>query len=953
MKNILDFAEILEAASDYKLLQARSSKAYVQLMVDICASLNACELGRLQNVDAGELQSQTGPLLHYRIKGVDETIPLDVSHLQQLYCHFRKPTILVLRRIQKFLSGEHRRFLASLEREQALERIIDLGEFDVNKKLESAHKEMKRYQAMAELVRGGGRKLDILMQAVHVPGRTRFQLLTIDRIMRDEFHLRHQEVLAWLHKARIGDGPQALHGLIQNGLSVLDNLAAKVWVQMEELSGIEMPRDSGKFDMRRNWYALGESLPRGEDFLKTFTDDETVVLKIKRLTYPMVRVDWDAGKLTVARDRIILDVNLLKIQASQLANLTFKMEEKIITATDPKGPVAVAIQVDFDNGMLSVKERDEALAWVRENKIKVQDLILETYDTLLEIQEKNPAVVLPGELQAVIERIKLGLEGDRQSSRKSILDQLEQLNILDLEELILGLEQRLGVPDHQLLNDLNETTRKIEQRIDMVSIRNISFHKRVRDAFEDFSIYEKKVLELYEMEERLEILRYKVENWMVDCYGKTNYSQVSENLLDRCLALVIDRSLIRIRKLELDAIDTNSFAIRHQKIAQMGGRNCLVHLHQLLRECMAVPRPEQLMDMLRDWERDLGSQEFQKKEVCILENNEKLEALVDTIRAELREKIEESDGKGLSMRMRFEVYGLADWQADTLQSLFDRLNAKLGRIADVAQADELVHALQALEAQVITAQKNTRPNSDTYKRLTTMGEKGLINKELMHRWDNDLSLNFRALDQLLEDICQAIKKIRLIQKHHGVEHDISYLDVTINISDIERLKEVYDFVEDVTMDDTRRFCVAYNLKTGLLNDLVERVRQKDATIPREIRQLFNRKTHETYREKRFLPLPLRTAILTTSKGVFEAECQLLCHTLNLVKAESVRKKATYLAMTSVLAQAENADHLTAKLLRMLWGRIQKHLFGYKPVNHSKNYEGNRQALMTDVRELFE
>lgn len=952
VSNILDFTEIIEAASDYRLLQARSSRAYVQLMVDICAALNSCPLGRLQNIGTDELKSQTGHLMFYHVKSVEDPIPLDISYVDQLYSHFRRPTVLVLRRIQKFLCGAHRRFLANLEREQALERILDVGEFDVNTKLENAHKEMKRYQAMAELVRGGGRKLDILMQAIHVPGRTRFQLLTIDRILRDQYHNRHDEVQCWLTASRLGDDPNVLHGLIKNGLAVLDNVANKVWKQMEDLSGMEMQRDSSKFDLTRNWYALGESLPRGEEFLNSFGDDEKVALKIKRLTYPMVRVDWDAGKLTVARDRIILDVNLAKVQASQLANLTFKMEEKITNSTDPNGPVMVAIDTDFANGMLSAREREDALVWVRENKIKVQDLVLETYDTLMEIKEANPSVVLPAELEGVIERIKSGLQEDRESNQATIQEELKSLDILDLEEMMMGLEQRLEDSDVHLLNDLNEGVRNIELRISKVSIRNIAFHKKVRDAFQDLSDYEQQVLKLYKLEERLEVLRHKAENWMVDCYNKMSFAQVSEALLNRCLELVIDRMLTRVRKLELEAIDTDTFTMRYKKILQMDERDCLVHLHQLLRECMAIPRPDQLLEMLRDWEKTLGPEEFKVKEVCILENNEKLQMLVDEIRAELREKINDQGGRGLSMRMRFEVYGLSDWLADTLKELFTRVDKRIERISNEQEGENLVSALQALEAQVINAQKNTRPGSEAYEKLTKLGKKGLISKELVQRWDQDLKLNFKALDQLLEDISGATKKVKVIQTQHGAEKDLSYLDVTINISDIERLSEVYNFVDGVTMEDTRRFCVAYNLKTGLLNDLAERVRKKDGTVPKEIRQLFNRKVYEVYRQKRFLPLNLRTAILKNSKEIFEAESQLLCHTLNLVQASEIRKKATYIGLINVLAQVKGADHQIEKALRLIWGRTQKHLFSYKPVNHEKNYEGNRQALISDAREFF-
>ncbi len=948
---VVDLKDISEIAKDYKLLQARNSKGFIQLMVDVCASLNACPMGKLKNLDVEELKNQTGFLLYYEIKGLDDPIPCDIDFVPQLYSHFRKPTILVMRRIQKHLNAAHRRILGRLEREQALERVVNMGEFDVSAKIRNALNEMNRYQSMATMVRGGGRKLDILTQALHVPTRARFELITIDRILRDNHHIRHDEAMEWLDKSKFKGNPQAVHGLIKNGFQMLDNATNKVLDLMEELAGVQFPRDSSNIDLHRNWYSLGNALPRGEDFVKTFTAEEKVEHKIKRLTYPMIRVAWDADRLRNQRDRILVDLNVVKIQAAQLANLIFDLEKKITSSTKPDGEVMSTIESDFNLSMLSIRERDEAEDWAKENKIKLQDLMMETYENLKELKGQNPNLALPEELEATIARIRTGLDSDRQSYQDSVETSLSKLSIDDLVALTRRLERDLDHPSPKLLEDLVDAHRQIIKRIDTISIKNIDFHKRVRDGYKNFQEYENRVLELYKMEEQLESLRMECENWLVGVYRETDYEGISEKTLGRCMEIVIEQMLLSVKQLSYGPITAADFETRMETALAKQNPERMLHLDQLLQEIQSVPRADQLLNALKDWEKDLSKDEFNAKEAFVLENNESLQTIVDRIGSELRELLN-SGIKGLPRRLRFEIFGLADCYSESLRNLLNSLMTSAQRLSTEAEGEQLVKALQSLESQVLEAQKNTRANGDAYKRLTQMLEKESVSKELVREMERDLGHNFTELDTLLEEVNLAMKRIKASQNRFGAQKDTDYLDVTININDIEKLRGTYDFIDGITMEDTKRFCVAYNLKSALINNVYERASRKDPTLPKEVMQHINPKNYKLFVEKRFMPMPLRTAIMTSMQEIFESEVQLLCHTLNLVKAMEIRKKASYQGMVALLSQAKGGDHVIVKSMGLLWGRIQTRMFAFKPVNHVKNYEGNRQAMMTDIKETL-
>jgi len=949
--NEVDLASVAETAGDYKLLQARHSKPFVALMVDICTAINGCPMGKLKNLDVEELKAQTGHFVFFEIRGLDDPIPCDIEFVPHLDSHFRKPVVIVLKRIKKFLMAPHRRILARMEREQAFERIVSTAEFDVSHKIRNALNEMNRYQEMAKMVRGGGRKLDILMNALHVPSRCRFELTTIDRIIRDEHHLRHGEAMKWLDQSKFKGNNQAIHGLIKNGFQMLESATNKILDLMEDLSGVTFPRDTSSMDLHRNWYALGSPLPRGEEFIKSFTEEDKVETKIKRLTYPMVRVGWDAERLRNQMDRLLVDLNNPKILAAQLSNLFFDLEEKIENSVKPDGPVMVAISTDFENGMLSIREREDAEKWTRENRIKLQELMMEIYDQLSEIAEKNPNVGLADKIVATIEKIKTGVAGDRDAHLQDVESEVQRITSVDFSAELDALERKLENPDGALLLALCEVGDRIKHQIALISINNIEFHKKVRDAYQDFSAYENKVIELYQQEEQLEEMRIKVEGWLIDCYRVCPYEGISEKVLNACMEVIIETMLLGVKKLEYTVIDAEVFGRYLEVSLGMADGECLLHLDQLLQEVSAVPRAEQLLGALKDWEKDLEKEKIAEKETFILENNDKLQEISDKIRAELRERINQAGPGKVSRRLRFDIFGLSDCYAQNLTALLHGLVATADKVANENEGEQLIKALESLEAQVIQAQGDTKPGGDALDKLKALAEKDQLSGDLTGDLERDLAQNFEELDKVLDEISAALKRIKHLQGRFGDSKETAYLDVTLNINDLERLRDVYDFLENVTMEDSKRFCVAYNLKSGLINNFFERARKKDPTIPKEIMTHFNKKTYKLYVDKRYIGMPLKTAIMLHSKEVFEAEAQLLCHTLNLVRPYNIRKKASYQGILNLLAQAKGGDHQIKRAMGLLFGRLQSRLFKFTPRNHQKNYEGNRQSLMTDIKDV--
>ncbi|CAM2068545.1 hypothetical protein SCOR_24460 [Sulfidibacter corallicola] len=920
---------------------SRHSTPYKQTILGLIQEINGYQRGVLSKIDILELRDQIGHLLYYKIKNLPIELPYDVEYLPMLQSHFKNPTVIVLRRIRRFLMAPHRRVLTKMEEEQARERHLRLENLDINRRLRAALEEMQRYQTMARLTKAVTRKLDILTKALHLPAAAHSEFRILDNMLTDRHHLRHHEATDWVGRSPFRGNQKVMRKVVADGLNVLDEKSQEIFATMEGLTGISFDRDVAHMDVHVSWYALGTPQKRGEDFVKIFDTDERVEHKLKRLTYFMIRSGWDVARYRDTFENLFPSKRDLQENVGKLALLFFDIEEKIAESNRPDGEVANAIENDRDMGLLSDAEARDARAWVAENKTRLQGLKLEIFQTMIELKAKYGELELPEELQAQLD------ETVSDDTWGTTPEGVPRITLMDLHREVESLGADSGASDEELLARWLALHGKIGERLKEMA--NMRFHRRLRAECTDFSEYESKLLEFGKAEDRLQDMRVTCEKKIIDCYRNVSYPDVDPELLQSVLELIIDDMLMKLKKLDFESIRADRYADLIDQALAMSPDHGLHALDQLLHEMHAIPRQEQLIQALGDWESTLPREEFERKQTFIFENDMRLQKLVDDVRAELRERMADIDIR--TRRLRFEVFSLADCYTENLRTVLQALLRMAPKVTSEQEGERLIDNIQAIEAQVIEAQRITCKGGEADDRLRELERAKLLPPAVLAELRGDLEENFGGLDDLLGEANRALVRVRELQNRFGGSYETRQFEVTINIHDLDRLKAIYHFVENITMMDIKRFGVVYQHKNTLMADLYERAVKNDPEVPPKITKQINRRTHKQFLENRHVPLALKIDILRDVPEILESECELLIRTLNFVNNTRIREKSIYKAILQIMAQVKGANVEKLRGLRRVWLRMRNRLNAHKPRNFSKNYQNNVRSLFTDVNEI--
>ncbi|MDJ0837036.1 MAG: hypothetical protein QNK37_11005 [Acidobacteriota bacterium] len=936
----VDFNKLPEVTQDLQSVDKRSSNAYQGKVMGISQQLNKLGRGVVREIDINELQEQIGHLIYYTVKQFEHPVPYDVEHLADLYSHIKNPTVIVLRRIRRYLMAGHRKILARLEEEQARERQINFAGLDLNNKIKIGLEEMQRFQTMASIAGTVTRKLDILTKALHVPARAGDEFRLLDRFFTDPHHLRHREAMSWIESSMFQGNRHVLRKFIGKGRTMLQQKSNEIFATMERLSGIPFDRDTERLGTGFNWFSLGTPLRRGEDFVRIFENEERIENQIKRLTFFMVRSTWDADFYRKQlEEKYYPSQRDRQENCTKLARLYMEVEQRINESTNPEGEVQTAIATDIANELLNEQEAEAAREWVVTNKAKLQELKLEIFGIMRDTKALHPEVALPEQIEDL-----LSMEGE--GAARLGRTGLPKITIMDLHQAVEALEERLVLPDGSLLADLIRLRGEVMARKDQMN--HIDFQRQVRDACDSFKEYEDRLMEYSKVETRLDEMQVKLDHWILDAYRDIIYQDVDAEVLDKAFGIVVDQMLRAIRMLDYSVIDAAMFRELFDKALELGDAASLVQMDRLLHEVHTIPRQNQVLPALADWESTLGKKDFEAKQEWILENELALQQLVDDVRAELRERIGRSPIR--PRRLRFEVFSLADCYAGNLRSLLEGLLRLAPVVASDSEGERLIANLQAIEAQIIEAQRVTKPEGEAYAKLKELERMNLLPDQVVQDLHVDLRENFKDLDKLLKEANDGLERVRALQNRFGGEHDTSHLSVIINIHDLESLKSIYHFVDNITMSDVKRFGVIYKQKNTVMEDLYERAYNNAEDVPVVIAKLIDKKAYKNFKAKNVVPIPLKIAILKEMPEMLEFECELLIRTLNLVSESKIREKLIYRALLKMMETAKKGTMDHKRTLRRIWVKFRNQINGYQPRNFQQNYRNNTRALMTDVND---
>lgn len=917
----------------------RETADYKKTLLGLGVLLNECQQGSLTRIDSEEPRTQTGNLLYYHTKDYQQAIPFDLEYLFLLRSHFRNPTILVLRRIRKFLMPAHRRVLARFEEEQVRERQIHFTDLDVNKKMRQTLDEMQRYQTMAQLAGSVTRKLDILTKAVQTPANALMEFKILEGIFDDKHHLRHTRAMDWLSDSVCRGDLTFLKKLIEKGFKNIERKSGKLIQEMGEASGLSLGNDISKIE-RGNWYSLSMPLQRGEDFLKVFEGDAANDQLGKASFFPL-KPTYDAAWFQTRKDELVPDPKDMRHYSGQLSSLYFEVERCLDDSSKADGKIRSAIEADLDFAVCTQEEAEDARTWVNRNKIKLQSLLITLFEELYQLKTANPELALSERLEEMIRN------HEPEAPEATEIDGL--IPKIPTKDLKVELGELLEKENHApLLGELLAVRKKILAWEDYLG--EMEFHQQLRSACAHFEEYEAYLLKFNYNQERLEQMRTTCEDRILACYYGIAYRGLPQSLIDDAFQVVVDRMFHRLRKLDYQAIGADRYRDLFEKCLDGGDDHIYAQLDMLLREIHAVPSQNRLLMVLGEWETAISKETFEEKQMYLMENEFLIQEVIDDIRAELRERMQKTRLE--SRRLRFDVFGLADSYEGNLRDLLEGLARLIPTIATEREGEFFLESIQAIESQVIEAQRVTQPNGEAHRRIRELERAQLFSSDFIRMLRHDLEDNFKQLDLLLEDINKALTRVRKQQNRFGGNHDLEPFSLTINLRDVEQLKGIYNFVENITMMDIKRFAAVFKHKDAMMAKVFKQAYEGHPTAPALLRKAIKRRVYKAFISSKNVSVDLKILILSEVRDILEAEAELLARLLNFVENDKIHKKSMYQGILQILEAAQKADPKTLSRLQSIWLRYLKQINSYTAMNYRRNYDYNKKRLIRDSKEII-
>ncbi len=351
------------------------------------------------------------------------------------------------------------------------------------------------------------------------------------------------------------------------------------------------------------------------------------------------------------------------------------------------------------------------------------------------------------------------------------------------------------------------------------------------------------------------------------------------------------------------------------------------------------------------WAVDLGKKDLEQPRRLFhmnLDDLKKLRAKIyDTLRKTLK-----AGGVG-NKRIRMRAFEVTAYSATDLSHTLALAIAQTPRISSAKQARGLALQLARLRNQVLQAQQLYRPEKDRPEDIPTILDFEL-SKRILRLVVADLTDNYQGLKQLKRETDMAYYQVCLEQKRFGIEGDISHLELSLNLEDIETILKQYGLKGNLCHEDLQHFGTSYLARTRKTTEILDELARnlsKGGGIHEHLLPLFSQADYKAYKEGQ-IRTELMLALQVAYPELLESECHLLALVLNHASPTELLETTlfkNYMSMISLVSERASRVNVPR-----IWNHTRTWLEnGYEVVTEDDNYDYNRKQLISSVQKIFQ
>lgn len=942
---------------DSLFLEERRSSEYIKVMTHIQAAMDVIPAEKI-TIDLRDITSRRGSLIYLVIEGVPKEIPFDILYAPRLKYSIRENLVQEMDIQKSRLSLSHRRLLSRLKRIHKLAALVDTKTYDVRHKTEATRAEISRILEISKQAYGV-RKMDILMEALLIPARSYFDLLQTLECIENDQHPQHAEALAWLTRSKYFGKVPAFKAALKDAFRRLSESVDVVYDEVEALTGLKFSRGLEHIETQSCWFDLGPVAQEEEP-----VQDPTRVAMRDRLRHSRfqeLKREWSQAWFEDREHKILAWAgDDPQRQAAGLSRLLMVLQQKVEDSPNPQGTIHMSLENDLNLHLISTFEYDDAKTWIIENwkgLVRFADQLTQRLETL---RQHQPHVVLPQTLYEDLERIKEISTTNTQELQRELGLRFKVIDVAGMEEATDAVVLGPSTDVHTLRHLFSIYTR-VQDTLGDLKPGDVPFLRQLRLAFENIHAFEAHLEKLYYKQDHLEQLKLKLESKIFRAYRDLDhFSQLELAELERCQDVAVHHMYTCLANHAYHSIDMSNVAHLIHKALECGDKGeRYLRFYYLLQEVEAIPELQLLKEAVSSCP-GITTKEKASRLQFLEENQRKRLQIEAQLRTYLRDHLGYSDKE--TRRARFEVFGFNACLASSLERSLNILVDEIPRLANLEDGTSIAEEVSALEARLIEAQALSRCPSEFSKRITSMYENGEIEQTMETQLLQDMEDNYCDLENLMAHAGKTLKRAREQQIRFGLQRDTRYLNLTLNLPDLEELKSSYGFLESLSLEDLKRYCLSYRMSRDMTADLLRKLETGDGDIDPEIRKQYVGRARKAMLEtfspsakstkRSDIPAMLKLAMLRHDAPIFESEAQRLMYFLNYADPEQIREKNMYRNYVKLLRLSEDGDVKTNRSLKHVTERLRKLLAEYKPEGYRANYEHNRNIFLRDLDNVY-
>lgn len=880
----------------------------------------------------------------------DQSILLDLQLVPRLLrFQYQLKVIVALRVVQRKLRADHLSVLAQIIEARNFATKFSFEGYDLNQSITMLGKSINRHLHNAELAMEGSEKMSILAEAVAAASRARMELEQVSNAVNDIHHPKQADARDWL-KGTPYNSPASLQSKINVNHQNLADQTKRSLKKMTEVSGISFDVDLEDLGLNFKWYVLGNNLPRGADFVKSFNEQDLVGKRIRPYTALMAQAQWSVDTLAAEVEKARPVQLTMQADLGRLSELFFDVEKLIIEGTRWNGILETSISWEHRVNQLSDEGRRNMRVRADDNMVQLFLLRSKIYRDLKRYRQTNNKILLPKRLENSI-------------ASKPKRHEISTKRLLTLEKALSGIENRLEraeIMEIEALKQLciirKDTLTTLGYLVDVNFLNDLynpkdpaSFEKSCNTCYKLARNFQ----EFLGWAERLIVKVYREGHFGIeDAEGNQATSSgslgfLSREIFDLVFSVYMDHIYWRLRQLDYEVIGIPHFRQLFENAKAFPTEVAMPCMERLFLELHSLPSEDVLIMEMKTLS-NLGPT-AEALEQHVISNNGQMQALVNEIQNYLRGFLTKSDGH--SRRLRFEVFSLADCYSSNLKQLIADVMLLRDTMGSVEEGDRIIEFLEDIEKKTIEAQQQTHQSSNSYGQLEDMAGKGLSNK-LADQLRKDLEHNYKDLTQLMATLNDSYRTIRLKQAEFGRKSNVDHLGQVVNYDDLHALTSVYSFVPTVHHDDIKRFAKAHSDRDKVITDLLSNAAsRRNSKVPIAIASRVTPDVFHSYEKNKTIDLGIKTLIYARLPHCLKAESHFLALALNYITHEEIHQRVVYKGLLDLISQVKDANMEEKRGIRAIWIDMKTCLEEYEPEREVDNYERNFKSLQNDVSEV--